>query len=368
MVRHQPDPGIVLADQPFDVRQRHILVELDGQRLAVAAHGADAHAQAIHRNRALVATQDLVGLGLALPLFAALAVGQLLVDPGDQAASQRHAEMIHREGLATHGLGHLAVDIEDGTGRIGKVVGHRTVNGAHLLDQLAHVLRAGAGGGLVGHGAHPLHQPGFVQAAEGHQHQADGAVAADVVLDAGIQLLVDDPAVDRIQDDDRVIGHAQRRGGVDPVALPAGFAQLGIDLAGVVATLAGEDHIEGLEFIEAVGVLQRRDVLADLGALAADIGGSEEHRLDQVEVPFFTHALHEHGTHHATPADQTYTFHLCNYTLEKGKWAAARGRQAGEITGSAAPRLLRHPFRGCLPWCSLPTRCRRCADPGPAPG
>src|SRR5690606_33359090 len=109
---------------------------------------------------------------------------------------------------------------------------------------------------------------------------------------------------------------------VDPVALPAGLTQLGIDLAGVVAALAGDDHVQGLQFFEAVGILQRSGVLADLRPLAADVGRCEEHGLDQVEVPLFTHALHEHGTHHAPPADQTYSFHLCNYTLAKGKWAA----------------------------------------------
>ncbi|MNQ82681.1 hypothetical protein D3C85_977370 [compost metagenome] len=126
---------------------------------------------------------------------------------------------------------------------------------AHLLDQLAHVLRAGAASRLVGHGAHPLHQTGFEQAAEGHQHQADGAVAADVVLGARVELLVDDLAVDRVEDDDRVILHAQAGGGVDPVALPAGFAQLGEHLVGVVAALAGQDHVEALQLVDAVGVL-----------------------------------------------------------------------------------------------------------------
>src|SRR5690606_36943245 len=109
--------------------------------------------------------------------------------------------------------------------------------------------------------------------------------------------------------DDRVIGHAQAGGRVDPVAVPAGFAQLGEDFVGVVATLAGQDHIEALQLVDAVGILQRSDVLANRRALAADVGGGEEHRLDQVEVTLFQHALHEHGTDHTAPTDQTYTFH-----------------------------------------------------------
>src|SRR5690606_8406369 len=102
------------------------------------------------------------------------------------------------------------------------------------------------------------------------------------------------------------------------------FAQLGVDVAGVVAALAGENHVQGLELIDAVGVLQRRGVLADFRALATHVGRCEEHGLDQVEVPFLTHALHEHGTHHAPPADQTYTFHLCNYTSKKVSGSPSR--------------------------------------------
>src|SRR5690606_14115260 len=70
-----------------------------------------------------------------------------------------------------------------------------------------------------------------------------------------------------------------------------------------------QDHVQAFQVFDAVGVLQRGDVLANGRALATDVGGGEKHRLDQVEVPLFQHALHEHGTDHATPTDQTYTFH-----------------------------------------------------------
>lgn len=70
LVGHQLDPGIVLTDQLFDVRHRHILVQLDGQCLAMATHRAHTHTQAIHGDRILVATQNLVGLGSAFPLAA----------------------------------------------------------------------------------------------------------------------------------------------------------------------------------------------------------------------------------------------------------------------------------------------------------
>src|SRR5690606_2862863 len=77
----------------------------------------------------------------------------------------------------------------------------------------------------------------------------------------------------------------------------------------VVAALAGQDHVQAFQLVDTVGIFQRSNVLANGWALAADIGGGEEHRLDQVEVPLFQHALHEHGTDHATPTDQTHTFH-----------------------------------------------------------
>ena len=269
----------------------------------MAAHSTDTHAQTVDQDRLLAQTEDLVGLGLAFPFFAALAVGQFFVDPRNQATGQRHAEVIHREAVATDGLGHFAVDIQNRTGRIGQVIGHCAVHSTHLLDQLAHVLCASAGGGLIGHGAHPLDHAGLEQAAQGHQHQAHGAVAADVILHAINQRLVDDLAVNRIQHDHRVVLHTQRRGGVDPVAIPTRFAQLGVNLVGVVAALAGENHLHGFEFINAVGVFQRCNAFANRRGFAACVGCGEKHRLDQIEVFFFEHALHQHGTDHATPTD-----------------------------------------------------------------
>ncbi len=125
--------------------------------------------------------------------------------------------------------------------------------------------------------------------------------------------MIDHLAVDRIEHDDGVIFHAQRRGGIDPVTVPAGFAQFGEYFVGVVAPLTGQDHVEALQLVDAVGVLQRRDILADGRSLTAYVGSGKEDWLDQVEIPLLQHPLHEHGTHHTAPTDQTYTFHR-NYT------------------------------------------------------
>ncbi len=75
------------------------------------------------------------------------------------------------------------------------------------------------------------------------------------------QRVLDDRQVDRVEDDDRVVLHAQRRGGVDPVAVPAGGAQLGEHLGGVVAALGGDDDVAALQRLDVEGVLQRGLVL-----------------------------------------------------------------------------------------------------------
>ena len=96
--------------------------------------------------------EDLVGLGAALPFLAALPVAQVLVDPGDQAACERRAEMRLSESrgersssVTTRSMSRIAL------------AGSRSNDPAaactrtHLLDEFAHVLRAGAGRRLVGH-------------------------------------------------------------------------------------------------------------------------------------------------------------------------------------------------------------------------
>ena len=54
-------------------------------------------------------------------------------------------------------------------------------------------------------------------------------------------------------------------------------------------------------------------VLPMPGAGVARLRSGEEDWIDQIEVPLLAHALHEHGTHHATPTDDAY-LHLCILT------------------------------------------------------
>ena len=120
------DPVVGGGEQAFDFGERHVLGQLDRQRLAVAAHRADADADAIDGNRLVAGeAENLVRLGLALPFFLALAVAEVLVDPGNQAAGERHAEMLGGIGGAAERLGHAAVDFENGRRRIGELLAAR---------------------------------------------------------------------------------------------------------------------------------------------------------------------------------------------------------------------------------------------------
>src|SRR6266702_1805527 len=220
-------PLVVVRDQPFDLGNRHVPVQLDGQGLAMAAHSTDPHADAVHRDRRR-GTEDLVGLGKPLPLLAALAVLDLPVDPGQDIPRQGGAEFLGRHDVAPQGGSDLTVDLQDGRTGILQLFGHHAVQDPHLGEELAHVGGAGAAGSLVGHGGKPLHQSGTEQPPQGHQHQAHGAVAANEVLLPLGQCSIDNVAVDRVEDDDRIRLHSQTAGGVDPVPLPPLLAQLGV--------------------------------------------------------------------------------------------------------------------------------------------
>ena len=95
---------------------------------------------------------------------------------------------------------------------------------------------------LVGHRADPLDQTGLEQAAQAHQQ--DGLVQLPPIqflppAASALRIVV----VDRVQHDDGVILHAQRGGGVDPVAPASRQRRLGEDFLGVVAALAGDDDV-----------------------------------------------------------------------------------------------------------------------------
>ena len=162
-------------------------------------------------------------------------------------------------------------------------------------------------------------------------------------LHAARQAVLDHRQVDRIEDDHRVVLHAQRARGVDPVALPAGRAQLRIDLVGVVAALAGDDHRQLLQRLDVRGVRHRAGALADVRALAARLRGREEHRLDVVEVLLLAHPLHEDRAHHAAPTDDADSQH-------------------DRFPSSTAVPRPRTPSPRCLPSSCPQYICRRCGS------
>ena len=240
----------------LDLGHGEVFAELERQGLGVGTHGADPDAQAVHDDVVLAGgAQDLVGLDPGLPLFLGLAVAQVRVDPGDQGAGQRHAEL---GGVDVGALVRqdLAVDFEDGRRRVVQFRADLGVERAELAEQLAHVPGAAAGGSLVGHGRAPLDEAVLEQPAEAHQHAGHGAVAADEVLGAVDQALVDDVAVDGVQHDDRVVVHAQGGGGVDPEAVPAAAAQLAVDLLGVVPALGGDNNGQLRQRVDVERVLE----------------------------------------------------------------------------------------------------------------
>ncbi|MPM98872.1 hypothetical protein SDC9_146062 [bioreactor metagenome] len=213
------------------------------------------------------------------------------------------------------------------------------MDGAHLRDQLAHVLRASAGSSLIGHRRRPFDQVVLEQPAKAHQHQRHRAVATDPVLATLGQRVLDHVHIDRIEHDHRIVGHAQRRGSIDPVTVPAGSAQLGEDFLGVVAALAGDDDFAGLQRIDVRSVLQRQRgfLAAEHRCLAASGGGREINRIDEGEIALLDHALHQHGTNHATPTDQTKLLHFINLRIKPLYNAPARVWYYASAARTASP-------------------------------
>ena len=164
-----------------------------------------------------------------LPFLAALAVAEVLVDPGEQAARERYAEVLASATPSrAQRCRHRAVDVED-RGRRDRRAAPRPRRATRPSAPAARACAARRRPRPPGRSSRSSTRRGRARnrPAMRHQHQADGAVAADEVLDARCASAASiTGAVDRVEDDHRVVLHAQRRGRVDPVAVPAGRAQL----------------------------------------------------------------------------------------------------------------------------------------------
>ena len=137
------------------------------------------------------------------------------------------------------------------------------------------------------------------QAGEPHQHQADRAVAADEILRAAPERRVDHVPVHRIEDDRRVVLHAQRAGSVDPVPAKPGSADLRIHRLRPITALARHDRVEIAKRGGIVRILQRAGLPSDRRAGAACARRRKERRVDQVEVPLVLHSLQQHRSRFA---------------------------------------------------------------------
>ncbi len=101
--------------------------------------------------------------------------------------------------------------------------------------------------------------------------------------------------VDRVEDDNGIIFHAQSGSRINPVAVPARRAQLRIDVAGVIATLAGDDDIQRLQRFNIKRILQRAcRAPAKLRRGLAVLRSRKEYRADHIKIALFTHALHQY--------------------------------------------------------------------------
>jgi hypothetical protein len=158
-------------------------------------------------------------------------------------------------------------------------------------------------------------------AAEGHEHERDGAVAADEVLDPARLRPAHDFQIHRIENDHGRIRHAQRRGRIDPIALPARRAQRAVHGLRVVAALGADEHGQALEGRKIVRVLDGRGFAADIGRRGAGLRGAEEHGLDAIEIALRAHALEQDRADHAAPTDDADLFHDAIANSLQTRWA-----------------------------------------------
>src|SRR5436190_1430396 len=86
---------------------------------AAAQPRPTAHPHTVHGHWGAVGTaDDLVPLGVRLPFLPALPVAEVLVDPRQQAAGERIADVLAREAPRADGFADGAIDVEDRRGRI----------------------------------------------------------------------------------------------------------------------------------------------------------------------------------------------------------------------------------------------------------
>src|SRR5687767_8476553 len=181
----------------------------------------------------------------------------------------------------------------------------RRVHEAHLFDELAHLRCTGTRGRLVGRDIDPLDEPGAEQPGDRHYHERDRAVPADEVTPAGCKRRIYHLAVHGVEDDHRILGHAQLRGGIYPATVPAGGTQPRMDICGVLSALATHDCIEACKRADITCISEGWNHATDVRRGAARLRSAEEDRLDELEVALRAHTRKKHRPDHAAPPDET---------------------------------------------------------------
>src|SRR5262249_23618150 len=140
---------------------------------------------------------------------------------------------------------------------------------------------------------------------DGHQHETNCAISSCKCAESFREAFFDEAGIDRVENDDGAIGHAQGGGGVDPVAAPAGLAQRLVDGFGVVAALTTDENVAGGKIAKIGGVEEFRAGAALGRSSAACVGRGEKHRFDAGEVVFRTHPFEQDAAYHPSPADES---------------------------------------------------------------
>ena len=78
-----------------------------------------------------------------------------------------------------------------------------------MVEEFAHVAGTGTGRGLVGHRGNPFDVSGIKEGADGHEHEADGAVAAHEVFLSAVECGFDDGLVTGVKNDGGTVCHAE---------------------------------------------------------------------------------------------------------------------------------------------------------------
>ena len=196
----------------FNISRGNILFQFECQCSAVAAHGPTRTQKTIHRNgagaEAFTHAEDFVGFGHALPFFLGLAIAEIFVDPRYQRAAEWHTEV----GC----FGGCEVALVAMTG--GRFPEWRSLGSSSRLrtdafrvpyrQQLAHVLGTAARGGFRS-GCHPPTRPAL--------YSAPTPISMQLICSCHLPSSLPPLRgrswigrhVDRVENDDRVVFHAQ---------------------------------------------------------------------------------------------------------------------------------------------------------------